>query len=309
MELTTPIAIFWDLPAGTGDTSLLLRICTDIVACRPLILHLHVTGPEIGEGVYLVLKQFTGMPTAVSLTLPAASLDGPARALLHAPGRKEILLAVDRIADLGEEMAIRQLFSDHGSGRVADEVQSGASRPVLGISFPVTRENWRELPELVTFCREWGIPRLVLPMQRLYQGESPFLLDREEQRVLAESLAAAGGVAGMDLTVHDPFLWRAFNPGVPFPQGGCQAANTMLAIAPNGDVYPCPTLPVRLGAIGEATLKEIAVSAEKKAFRRGLLEYPAGCRGCPELAGCRGGCRGRSYAIHGSLAGADPSCG
>ncbi|HLO27364.1 MAG TPA: SPASM domain-containing protein, partial [Geobacteraceae bacterium] len=177
------------------------------------------------------------------------------------------------------------------------------------ISFPVTRENWRELPELVTFCRERRILRLVLPMQRLYHGESPFLLDSEEQRVLAESLAAAGGVAGMDLTIHDPFLWRAFNPGVPFPQGGCQAANTMLAIAPNCDVYPCPTLPVRLGAIGEASLKEIAVSAEKKEFRRELLEHPAGCRGCPELAGCRGGCRGRSYAIHGSLAGADPACG
>ena len=145
-------------------------------------------------------------------------------------------------------------------------------------------------------------------MQRLYNGEPPFLLNREEQRQLAGALATVGGVQGLNLTIHDPFLWRAFNPHVPFPQGGCQAANTMLAIAPSGDVYPCPTLPVRLGHIGESALREIVASSEKREFRRLLLENPDGCRCCQKLAECRGGCRGRSYAVHGSLDGADPAC-
>ncbi|HEX9078592.1 MAG TPA: SPASM domain-containing protein, partial [Desulfuromonadaceae bacterium] len=112
----------------------------------------------------------------------------------------------------------------------------------------------------------------------------------------------------MEITVHDPFLWQAFNPGVPFPQGGCQAANTMIAVAPDGRVYPCPALPVLLGRLGTSSLKEIVASPAKKEFRLGLLEYPAGCAGCPEIHICKGGCRGRAFAAHGSLNERDPGC-
>jgi GeoRSP system SPASM domain protein len=301
MELTTPITIYWDLPSGTADICSLQLMCADIIACRPLMLHLRDPGPEAGEGTVAVLDRLKGVPIAVSLTIPPTALHSAAGALSRDPGLKEILLAVEHVEDISLPL--------QEDARGGDEIRPGAHQPVMGISFTVTKENWRELPALVTFCREQGIPRLVLPMQRLYNAEIPFFLDRREQRTLAASLAAAGGVEGMNLTIHDPFLWRAFNPGVPFPQGGCQAANTMLAIAPNGDVYPCPTLPVRLGNIGEASLKEIVVSSGKKEFRRRLLEHPAGCRGCTELAECRGGCRGRAYVNHGSLEKADAACG
>ena len=298
MELATPITIFWDLPADTTDTSFLLRICADITACRPLMLHLRLPGPGIGEGTAAVLDRLKGAPIAVALTLPPSLLTGSAGAILPNQGLKEILLAVEHLEDLSSFLNVRG----------GNCTKPGEVRPVLGASFTVTRENWQELPALVAFCREQGMPRLVLPMQRLYNGEPPFLLNREEQRQLAGALPAVGGIQGLNLTIHDPFLWRALNPGVPFPQGGCQAANTMLAITPSGDVYPCPTLPVRLGRIGEAALSEIAASPGKREFRRLLLENPDGCRGCRELTECRGGCRGRSYAVHGSLDETDPAC-
>jgi GeoRSP system SPASM domain protein len=300
MELATPIAIYWDLPAGTADTGSLKRMCEDIIACRPLMLHLRVTGLEIGNGTLTVLDRLKGVPIVVSLTIHPSAVAGAAMAHIRDAGLKEMLLAVEHL----EEVAL------HLQNDVLNEEKKlpVTLQPVKGISFAVTRENWRELPALAAFCRDKGLSRLVLPMQRLYDGETPFLLNRQEQQVLAEALSAAGGVKGLDLTIHDPFLWRAFNPGVPFPQGGCQAANTMLAIAPNGSVYPCPTLPVQLGDARTTPLREIAASAGKKAFRRRLLENPAGCRSCLELADCRGGCRGRSYAIHGSLEMADTAC-
>jgi GeoRSP system SPASM domain protein len=287
MELATPISIYWDLPE-TADTGSLLRICTDIIACRPLMLNLREPGPAIGEGAAAVLERLDGEPIRVSLTLPVTALEGTAP-LLRDPDRVELLLAV------GHPNALA----------AGTEEEPGA----VGVSFTVTRENWLLLPALVATCRERRMLRLVLPMQRLYNGESPFFLDRREQLTIATALAAAGGVAGMNLTIHDPFVWRAFNPGLPFPQGGCQAANTMLAIAPSGDVYPCPTLPVVLGNLGEASLKEIMLSPVKKEVRRLILTNPADCRACGELSECRGGCRGRGYAVHGSLAGADAACG
>jgi GeoRSP system SPASM domain protein len=299
MELATPITIYWDLPTGTQDTDSLLRICDDIVVCRPLMLHLRDPGPVMGKGTVTVLEHLKGKAIAVSLTIPPTVLEDTARKLLRNLGLKEILLAVEHVSALLEEVEVQPLLSPPG-----DDTFIRAR----GISFTVMRENWQELPTLVTFCREQGIHRLVLPMQRLYNGEIPFSLNSHEQSVLADAMAAAGGVAGMALTIHDPFLWRAFNPGVPFPQGGCQAANTMLAIAPDGAVYPCPTLPVRLGELGQASLNGIVASSAKKELRRRLVAMPDGCRRCTSLAECRGGCRGRAFVIHGSLDGADEAC-
>ncbi|RII26171.1 MAG: GeoRSP system SPASM domain protein [Geobacter sp.] len=286
MELATPITVYWDLASDAPTSDYLLRIAADIAACRPLMLQLYDPSPRTGEGLHAVLEKLRGMPAAVSLTITPVSfslLDGNA---VEGLGVKEILLAVASLDELGRLTA----------------------QPSLGVSWSVTRDNWRLLPEVVSTCRAHGFNRLVLPMQRLYSGEAPFFLSRDEQGGLERDLAASGGTEGVNITIHDPFLWRPFNPGVPFPQGGCQAANTMIAISPDGGVYPCPTLPVRLGTIGAISLKEIIASSEKREFRRRLLHDPEGCRGCRELAECRGGCRGRAYVMLGTLDGMDEAC-
>lgn len=306
MELATPITIYWDLPQGTADTASLVQACDDVIACRPLMLHLWDPGPAMGIGTMAVIEQLKGGEIAVSLTIPPAALDTATGERLPDFGLSEILLAVADLDSLAE--GVKSLRCWKGRDGEGDGAKSGAVRPVAGISFTVTRENWHELPALVTCCREEGIVRLVLPMQRLYNGEVPFSLTRREQQVLADSLVVAGGVAGMALTIHDPFLWRAFNPGVPFPQGGCQAANTMLAIAPDGAVYPCPSLPVLLGELGQASLRKIVTSPAKKELRCRLAAVPADCGNCPVLAECRGGCRGRAYVVNGSLEGGDDAC-
>jgi GeoRSP system SPASM domain protein len=142
----------------------------------------------------------------------------------------------------------------------------------------------------------------------LYDSAAPFFLTRTEQNQLASDLKTIGGIADLKMTIHDPFLWRAFNPETPFPQGGCQAANTMIAISPDGGVYPCPTLPVRLGELSATSLHEILHSAAKKDFRRRILAYPQACEACAELAVCKGGCRGRSFVLHASMDAVDDAC-
>jgi len=294
MELATPITIYWDIPADSSDDGLLQRICSDISDCRPLMLQLyHGAGSfQPGDALSVVLEQFRDSRIAVSLTVPAIALENATQSCPEGMQLKELLLSCDRLDGLAEAIHSARSYSGIPPG----------------VSFTVTSENWQQLPELVRLCRREGIVRLVLPMQRLYNGETPFMTSAPEQHQLAEALLDSGGVGDLNLTIHDPFLWRAFNPGIPFPQAGCQAANTMIAIAPDGGVYPCPTLPVRLGNIGQLSLKEIVCSAEKKEFRRRLLTAPAGCRDCAEVSVCRGGCRGRGLVLEGSLDGIDPAC-
>lgn len=289
MELAAPITIYWDLGPEQG---LVEKICSDIISCRPLMLQLFSPAVEPGCPALAVLKSFKDSPIAISLTVPAAALSFPAATLLENYKLKELLISCDTLEGAA-------------AGWSSVSNYSGAAK---GISFQVTRENRHELPSLLGFCRQQGIQRVVLPMQRLYNQESPFFLSRQEQQHLSGLLAAAGGTEGLNLTIHDPFIWRVFYPAIPFPQAGCQAANTMLAVDPHGIVYPCPTLPAPLGSLTTASLKEIMVSGTKKDFRRKLLENPAQCLACVEIKECRGGCRGRAYVLHGSLDGLDVAC-
>jgi GeoRSP system SPASM domain protein len=286
MELTLPITVYWDLAQDTPLDDNLLQICDSIVECRPLMLQLYDSSDLPGKAVKAILERFKNTPIAVILTIPYSQLTSLAETSNEELGVKELLIACENGAFL----------------------ESLHSVPDVGLSFFVNRSNWHELPEIVSFCRNRTSKRLVLPMQRLYNGEEPFFLNKSEQSVLEDALAAIGGSSELRLTIHDPFLWRAFNPGIPFPQGGCQAANTMIAISPDGGVYPCPTLPERLGYIGAASLKEIITSPAKKDLRSRIVRFPDACSSCLEIAVCRGGCRGRSYVAHGSFNAIDDAC-
>jgi GeoRSP system SPASM domain protein len=146
-------------------------------------------------------------------------------------------------------------------------------------------------------------------MQRLEIGGDCFQLGKAERQELAGRLREVGNLDKMRVTIHDPFLWRVFFQAVSFPNGSCQAANTMLHIAANGDVYPCPSLPVRLGSLATTPLSVIAVSPEKMNLRARLVSPPQGCLACAEVSNCLGGCRGRGYCVTDSWDEPDPGCG
>lgn len=297
MELSSPITVYWDLPGADIEDGYLEQVCGAIAETKPLMLQLCLTDCAGGAAALHVAQFFEDTQVAVSLTVPLEFVRLPGMVIIASLRLKELLLQCANLHEL-------KLLVDE----VAVLARSAQQGMTVGISVAVDSGNWRELLAIVSQCRQTGIGRLVLPMQLLCSGEAPFFITAAEQAELAADLAAAGGVAGVNLTIHDPFLWRAFHPEAPFPQAGCQAANTMIYVATDGRVYPCPTLPVSLGSIREMSLKAIIASPEKKNLRRQLLQAPDDCGQCREAAVCRGGCRGRGLVLHGSLDGIDTAC-
>jgi len=177
----------------------------------------------------------------------------------------------------------------------------------IGASFQVNEDNYRRIPNIVSFCENNDITRLVFPMQRLLAKEDCFYISREEGKALSRELSGIK-MDELKITIHDPFLWRIFYPDVSFPGGGCQAANSMVSIASDGNVYPCPSMPAVLGTLRESTLKTILSSAGKKELMKSIREVPEECNGCEELSGCMGGCAGRSLVLTGSMSSIDPAC-
>lgn len=88
---------------------------------------------------------------------------------------------------------------------------------------------------------------------------------------------------------------------------GCHAGIMYFSLRPNGDVYPCTFLPVKIGNIREQSLIEIWRNSPvlKQLRNRQLLKGE--CGRCNYKYTC-GGCRGRAYACHNDFLETDPIC-
>ena len=89
--------------------------------------------------------------------------------------------------------------------------------------------------------------------------------------------------------------------------GGCPAGTHYMGIRPNGDVTPCPYLPVFAGNLRKTTLADLWTSSELFTGIRARTALGGRCGDCEMNAHC-GGCRARAYGMTGDLMAEDPLC-
>ena len=80
-----------------------------------------------------------------------------------------------------------------------------------------------------------------------------------------------------------------------------------MGIRPNGDVTPCPYLPVFAGTLRSSSLADLWTSSELFAGIRRRTSLGGRCGEC-EMNGHCGGCRARAYGMTGDLMAEDPLC-
>ncbi|HEX5041933.1 MAG TPA: radical SAM protein [Candidatus Polarisedimenticolaceae bacterium] len=199
------------------------------------------------------------------------------------------------------------------------EILHRAGLPFI-VQTTVARHNVAELPAIAAFARErlgakvWNLYFLV-PTGRgtfvsdLTPAEHDGVLDRlstiratHRGAMLVNAKCAPHHVRNL-LTDGGDSLLRTYSDGA----GGCPAGTHYLGIRPNGDLTPCPYLPVFGGNLKTATVTELWSTAEPfLAIRR--REALGGRCGACELSKACGGCRARAWAASGSLLAEDPLC-
>ena len=123
-------------------------------------------------------------------------------------------------------------------------------------------------------------------------------------------LGASGAPAG------GPF--DAAQGGAPWPgqspirtysggAGGCPAGTHYMGIRPNGDVTPCPYLPVFAGTLRQASLQDLWTSSGLFNDIRRRTSLGGRCGDC-EMNGHCGGCRARAFGMTDDLMAEDPLC-
>ncbi len=259
-ELAFPIRIYWDLASEHHNSVIDCKgISKEIVELKFFTLNLLDTGVPLSYSCMEILETLKSEMISVTLTLPPSALDSSTIARLSELNVKEILVNASVISDV-----------EKTAEKVRQYKNSGIT---IGVSYQMTKDIYGAIPEVVSFCLNNHISRLVFPMQRLTEKEDCFYIAREEGKELTDQLKEID-ISTMKITIHDPFLWKIFYPEAAFPGGGCQAGNSMVYIAPDGSVYPCPSMPEKLGDLKETTLKIILTADSKKELVKSIRKAP-----------------------------------
>jgi GeoRSP system SPASM domain protein len=187
------------------------------------------------------------------------------------------------------------------------------------ISFAPDEDNLAYLHEVIEEFADSGIQALHLPNVNAVRalalkGHVP--IPRKEGLAEAARRLSSLRIAltGKSLVAHDYFLWRIIRDVFPDEAGGrveysgCQAASALAYVDWEGSVYPCDSLPIRLGNLQESKFESMWNAPARLRILDAIRSVPAPCDPCDDLDACHSGCRGLAMHMSGSADAPDPSC-
>jgi len=192
----------------------------------------------------------------------------------------------------------------------------------LQINTTVMKENRLAIPGLLDFASEVDA-QIVLLYQLVPEGRG----EEEMELSMKEYLALTEMVAEHQKTNRaiieptcSPQYWAHLisrNGNKPSKLGiklaetlfkGCVAGSGLCYAKPNGDIWPCPFVPISAGNVRQHSLAEIWYESELFNSLRDREKLTGEKCGACRFKYLCGGCRGRAYAHSGDYLGDDPLC-
>ncbi len=181
------------------------------------------------------------------------------------------------------------------------------------VAFTAHQRNYREFPQVVKAARELGVTRVwadrwIPPEEDC--GSSLATLTPDQTQDFLQIMKEC----------RTPPLWGLFDRtevalhrALQFLEGGghpyrCTAGESLLALLPNGDVYPCRRMPVLVGNVMKTPLRDLYYQSSFLNRLRDPSRVSIGCEKCVFRWTCRGGLRCLSQACHGDPHHRDPGC-
>jgi len=179
------------------------------------------------------------------------------------------------------------------------------------ISFTAHRQNFREFSEVAKLGQRLRVDRVwadrLIPWGSGANLREQIMTPAETKEFFMLMEQARDRWAWFSRTEIAMFRALQFLIGGGRPYH-CTAGDTLLTIQPNGDLYPCRRMPIRIGNVLEIPLLELYDTSELLQKLRCPEQISAGCQDCFYAKLCRGGLKCLSYAITGDPFEADPGC-
>jgi radical SAM protein with 4Fe4S-binding SPASM domain len=172
---------------------------------------------------------------------------------------------------------------------------------LVQVNTTVTQQNQGEIDDIMSLAEKLGVENFhlffLVPTGRgtkiadispsMYEGmiKSTFTNTRKHRLNVRPSCAPQ-------------FMRIAQDAGLDMRQWirGCIAGLYYCRVYPNGDITPCPYLPIKLGNIREKTFSEIWFNSEVFKNLRNFNMLKGKCGACEYRSTC-GGCRARAYGL------------
>lgn len=212
---------------------------------------------------------------------------------------------VGRLANAGLKSA--QVSLEGPNAEVHDgltQVPGSFERTLAGINYlkeaglhvhtntTVNRLNAPHLAGLVSRVKELGMDRfsmnMVIPCGSASDAE--VALSYTEMSELMGTVAEAARECGLEFLWYSPTPYCIFNP-VAAGLGGksCAACEGLLSVAPNGDVYPCSSLPRSVGNLLRTPFERIWNGRRARYWRFKRYAHRI-CKSCEWFDACAGAC-------------------
>jgi len=277
-------------------------------AGKPLHAHITVTGGEpFARRDFLdLLEIFAAHSKRFSFGILTNG------SFIDAPMAQRLRKLAPRFVQVSVEGAEATHDSIRGKGNLAQTVSAIKNLRREGIrtliSFTAHRRNFREFPEVARLGRRLRVDRIW--SDRLIPCGSganlrEAVMRPNETKEFFEIMAQTrkGGWFSRTEIAMQRALQFLVGGGRPYH---CTAGDSLLAVQPNGDLYPCRRMPIRVGNLLEMPLLELYDNSELLlALREQISE---GCENCFYGKFCRGGLKCLSYAATGDPFKTDPGC-
>jgi radical SAM protein with 4Fe4S-binding SPASM domain len=180
------------------------------------------------------------------------------------------------------------------------------------ISFTAHQKNFFDFPAVARLGLQLEVTRVwsdrLIPWGNGSALES-LMLSPDQTRRFFKIMHTAHGEALRSFCRTEIAMHRALQfllaGGTPYH---CGAGHTLITVQPNGDLYPCRRMPVRIGNLLEDSLVELYYKNSYLRALRDPIRISKGCEQCSFSKKCRGGLKCLSYAITGDPFTADPGC-
>ncbi len=269
--------------------------------------------PLLREDIFELAVHASGKGMMVVLGSNGLLIDERVASSLTRSGVTGISISLDSVdPEIHDEMRSHEAAWQSAVKAIAICRSEGLS---VQINAVVTRKNFRAIPELIEYAYALGA-KVFSPFFLVCTGKGEELTDitPEQYEEVLSCVADAQGKYGdmMIRTRCAPTFRRMLyqhNPDSPLLKmdtGRCLAGRRYCRITPNGDVTPCPYMPLSLGNVKDSDFNDIWMRSEVLLSLRSP-QLKGKCERCEFRLLC-GGCRARAYALGNDYLGEDPWC-
>ena len=248
---------------------------------------------------------------------------------MHEAGIRYVGVSLDGMREAHDDFRGQTGAFDAAVAGIKNSLAEGLH---TGVRFTVNAQNYQDLPPLLDYIRDLGVPRFCM-YHLVYagRGDAGIDLTHEQSREVIDTLinrtlkydSEGGGLEiltvdnpadGISIFEHvkreDPERAQQVY-GLLGQHGGCSAGIKIANVDPEGNVHPCQFWTGEtLGNVLERPLSEIWTDESHPLLKqlRHREEHLQGyCADCAHTAVC-GGCRVRALAVSGDIWAEDPAC-